>query len=67
MILHERASCRVSPPILLAVGLLAALALPSWTFATPSGLVEPRQDSTSAQAVSSAGPSSSTACRRQGR
>ena len=36
MILYERSSCRVSPPVLLAVGLLAALALPSWTFATPS-------------------------------
>ncbi len=60
MILHERASCRVSPPILLAVGLLAALSLPSWTFATPSGPVVPGQDSASAQAVSSPRPSSST-------
>ena len=34
MILHERSSCRISPPVLLAVGLLAVLSLPSWTFAT---------------------------------
>lgn len=59
MILYGRASCRVSTPILLTVGLLAVLSLPSWTFATPSALIRPRQDSTSDRAVSSPHPSAS--------
>ena len=53
MILYDRVSCRVSPPVMLAVGLLALLSLPSWTSATPSALIGPRQDETPAQAVSS--------------
>jgi beta-lactamase regulating signal transducer with metallopeptidase domain len=59
MILYGRAACRVSTPILVAVGLLAVLSLPSWTFAEPSALIGPRQDATPARAVSSPHPSAS--------
>ena len=44
MILRDRISCGVSPLILLTAGLLALLALPSWTHATPSALIAPYQE-----------------------
>ncbi len=59
MILYERASCRVSPVIALAAGLLALLSVPSWTFATPGAPISPRQETAPAQAVSAPLPSSS--------
>ena len=52
MILYERASCRVSPAIALAAGLLALLSVPCWTFATPGAPISPRQETAPAQAVS---------------
>jgi len=56
MILYERSSCRVSPPVLLAVGLLALLSLPSWTFATSSALIGPVQDAAPTRGLSSQHP-----------
>ncbi len=59
MILYERSSCRISPPVLLAVGLLALLSLPSWTFATPGPPIGPAQDAPPARVVSSPHPAAS--------
>ena len=53
MILYERATCRVSPPVLLAAALLALLALPSWTFATAERRGRPRQDEPARRRVES--------------
>ncbi len=59
MILYERSSCRISPPVLLAAGLLALLALPSWTFATPGAPTRLPQDTQPARVVSSPHPAAS--------
>jgi len=59
MILYERSSCRISPPVLLAAGLLALLSLPSWTFATPGAPTGPGQDPPPSRAVASPHPAAS--------
>jgi beta-lactamase regulating signal transducer with metallopeptidase domain len=59
MILRDRVSCGVSPLILLSAGLLALLALPSWTHATPSALIAPDQEASVAPAQAPSGPSTS--------
>jgi beta-lactamase regulating signal transducer with metallopeptidase domain len=58
MILRDRVPCRISPSILLAACLLALLALPSWTLATPSALIVPEPESSAALASPSASPAS---------
>ena len=62
MILRDRVSCGVSPLILLTAGLLALLALPSWTHATPSALIAPDQE-----ASVTAGPGSFRTLRKPDR
>ena len=59
MILRDRVSCGVSPLILLSAGLLALLALPSWTHATPSALIAPDQKTSVTPAPASSDPSAS--------
>ena len=59
MILRDRVSCGVSPLILLSAGLLALLALPSWTHATPSALIAPDQEASVTPALAASGPSAS--------
>jgi hypothetical protein len=63
MILYERASCRVSPLVLLTVGMLSMIALPSWSFATAGAPIRSRQDATSDQAVSRPHPPDSQVVR----
>ncbi len=57
MILHENDSCRVAPLAMVAAGLLALLAVPSWTFAT----TETAQREAAARTKSVAASQTSTA------